>query len=185
MAKPTDEVLQDDARDALELSADENADLCTGCTRCCEAVSIEVDAPRSNWEYDQWIWVLHHKNLEIYVEKPERWYLHIAAKCEQLNDEGRCDIYGRHPVLCREYDPRNCERRAPLSDIVAWFKNAAELETWMARTRPAHYKRMMAWRKDTVQGPPKADARRDRAQSLASALVAISEPTSRGKRSLR
>ena len=88
-------------------------------------------------------------------------------------------------MLCREYDPRSCERRAPLSDIVAWFKNAAELETWMARTRPAHYKRMMAWRKDTVQGPPKADARRDRAQSLASALVAISEPASRGKRSLR
>ena len=47
MAKPTEGTPQDDARDALELSADENADLCTGCTRCCESVSIEVDAPRT------------------------------------------------------------------------------------------------------------------------------------------
>lgn len=184
MDKTTEEPLQDDTRDAIELSAEENADLCSGCTQCCESVSIEVDAPRSNWEYDQWIWVLHHRNLEIYVEKPERWYLHIASRCEQLNEAGRCRIYGRHPVLCREYDPRNCERRAPLSDIVAWFKTAADLEEWLSRSRPAHYKRMMAWRKDTPQAPPKADARRDRAHSVAAALVAISEPRS-AKRSLR
>lgn len=161
----------DDARDALELTADENADLCTGCTRCCETVSIEIDVPRSPWEYDQWIWVLHHRNLEVYVEKPERWYLHIEASCAQLNDEGRCRIYGSHPVLCREYDPRNCERRAPLSDVVAWFKTAADLERWLEQKRPAHWRRLRAYRETKPQGPPKADARR----ALAQALVTIGD----------
>jgi hypothetical protein len=168
----------DDTRDALELSWDENADLCSGCSQCCETVSIEIDKPRTNYEYDQWIWVLHHENLEIYLEKPEAWYLHINTRCTNLNAQQRCDIYGRHPVLCREYDPRGCERRAPLSDIVAWFKTADDLEQWMAKVRPAHYKRMMAWRKDTVQAPPRADARKDRVVAMARALVTIAEPAS-------
>ena len=176
MATPPTE----DHRDALELSADENADLCSGCSSCCESVSIEIDKPRTNHEYDQWIWVLHHENLEIYVEKPEAWYLHIATRCAQLGEDQRCRIYGRHPVLCREYDPRGCERRAPLSDIVAWFKTAAEMEAWLEVNRPAHFKRMMKWRKDTPQAPPRADARRDataqRQVMLARTLVQIADP---------
>ncbi len=154
----------DAERDALALSADENASLCAGCTRCCETVSIEVDAPRAPWEYDQWIWVLHHRNLEIYVEKPEAWYLHIETKCTQLQDDGHCRIYGRHPVLCRQYDPRDCERRAPLSDIVAWFKTAEDLEAWLRLKRPAHWRRLVAHRGEQ---PPSAPT------GLAAALVQI------------
>lgn len=168
----------EDTRSSLQLSAEENADLCTGCSRCCETVSIEVDAPRSPWEYDQWIWVLHHQNLELYVEKPERWYLHIEARCDQLGDDRRCRIYGSHPVLCREYDPRDCERRAPLSDIVAWFKHAADLEQWLAARRPAHWKRLLEHRAASAQGPPVADARADTRRAIASALVQVGEPAS-------
>jgi Fe-S-cluster containining protein len=166
------EVTVEDTREAVELSAGENADLCAGCTRCCETVCIEIDAPRTPWEYDQWIWVLHHENLEVYVERPERWYLHIAARCRQLNDEGRCRIYGEHPVLCREYDPRHCERRAPLSDVVAWFHDAAELEAWLRDKRPGHWKRLLAHRDANPVGRPPGT----RGPSLAAALVRIGEP---------
>lgn len=162
----------EDGREAVELSAAENADLCEGCTRCCVTVSIEIDAPRSPWEYDQWIWVLHHENLEVYVERPERWYLHIETRCRQLNDEGRCRIYGEHPVLCREYDPRHCERRAPLSDVVAWFHDAGELERWLQAKRPAHWKRVLAHRAANPVGRPQAP----KLPSIAAALVHIGEP---------
>ncbi len=158
----------DDARDVLQLSDTENADLCTGCTRCCETVSIEIDAPRAPWEYDQWIWVLHHRNLELYVEKPERWYLHIEARCEQLDGQGRCKVYADRPVLCREYDPRSCERRAPLSDVAAWFKTAADLEAWLQAKRPGHWQRLLAHRrsKSSATSP----------SPLAAALVQLGEP---------
>ncbi len=167
----TDEkTLLEDERDALELDAGENADLCTGCTRCCETVSIEIDAPRSPWEYDQWIWVLHHRNLEVYVEKPERWYLHIDTRCEQLADDGRCRTYETRPVLCREYDPRSCERRFPLSDVAAWFKTAADLEAWLQEKRPGHWARLQEHRraKAGATGNPSV---------LASALVQLAEPS--------
>lgn len=164
-----DTTVLEDERDAIDLTADENADLCSGCTRCCETVSIEIDAPRSPWEYDQWIWVLHHRNLEIYLEKPEAWYLHIEAPCEQLKPNGHCAVYEERPVLCREYDPRGCERRAPLSDITAWFKNAANLERWLQEKRPAHWKRLVEHRK-TRSGATGGGS------ALANALVQLAEP---------
>ena len=132
----------------MHLSAAENAGLCHGCVTCCTYITVEIDAPRAAWEYDQWIWALHHHNIEIYVERPERWYLHVAAVCRQLKRDGRCAIHGRHPVLCREYDPRDCERRLPLADQRAWFHNAEEFEAWLTRERPVHWKRLMAHRKD-------------------------------------
>ena len=146
---------EDDGRDAKELSPGENADLCTGCVKCCTYITIEIDAPRAAWEYDQWIWALHHEGIEVYVERPERWYVHVATRCRQLQSNGRCAIHGRHPVLCREYDPRSCERRLPLADQRAWFHDAHELEDWIAKERPAHWKRLMAYRKDRVDAPPR------------------------------
>ncbi len=138
----------DDARDAKELSAEENADLCAGCVRCCTYITVEVDAPRAAWEYDQWIWALHHEGIEMFVERPEHWFLHVTTRCRQLQGNGRCAIHGRHPVLCREYDPRSCERRLPLADQRAWFRDAEALESWLRRERPAHWRRLMAYRKD-------------------------------------
>ncbi len=139
-----------DKRDSLQLGAQENADLCAGCARCCETVSIEIDAPRSAWEYDQWVWVLHHDTLEVYVEKPERWFLHIETRCTKLDLHGRCSIHGKHPILCREYDPRVCERRLPLADIAAWFKTADALEGWLQDHRPSHWKKLLAWRRKKI-----------------------------------
>lgn len=155
----------DDTRDAKELSSSENADLCAGCVKCCTYITVEIDAPRAAWEYDQWIWALHHEGIEVYVERPERWFLHVEARCRKLNSAGRCSIYGRHPVLCREYDPRSCERRLPLADVRAWFHDGEELEKWIQASRPSHWKRLMDYRADEPQGPPVADARADRASA--------------------
>lgn len=161
----------DDPRDVLELAPDENADLCAGCVKCCTYIAVEVDAPRAAWEYDQWIWALHHEGIELYVERPERWYLHVEARCRQLNGAGRCSIYGRHPVLCREYDPRSCERRLPLADIRAWFKSAEALEEWIRRERPSHWRQLQRFR------APQPSARRAGAPVAAAAFVALSSLT--------
>jgi hypothetical protein len=160
-----------DERSAADLSADENADLCAGCVKCCTYITVEVDAPRAAWEYDQWIWALEHRGVSLFVERPEKWFVHFETVCENLTAAGRCGIYGRHPVLCREYDPRICERRLPL-DIVAEFHNGRELEEWIQQKRPAHHRRLLAYRSAQPNGAPVADAEADRR----SALVTIGEP---------
>lgn len=161
---------EDDGRDALALSAAENADLCAGCTTCCSYITVEVDKPRTPREYDQWLWAIMHRAVSLYVEKPERWFLCFETPCEHLDAAGRCGIHSRHPVLCREYDPRSCERRLPLADIRAWFRTAPEFEDWIRRERPKHWDALVAWRRDSAPGPPKADAR------AARELVTIGEP---------
>lgn len=164
-----------DPRRALELPASENAELCTGCTRCCETVSVEVDSPSTPREYDQWIWVLHHRDLALYIERPDHWFLHIETRCEQLNADGRCRIHGQHPVLCREYDPRVCERRLPLSDQIAWFGDAAALEAWLRERRPAAWKRLVAWREKKAHTPARKNG-----QQRVESLLQIGEPHAAG-----
>lgn len=168
----------DDDRDALALTAEENADLCAGCVTCCSYITVEVDKPRTPREYDQWLWAIMHRNVSLYVEKPERWFLCFDTPCEHLGADGRCGIYGRHPVLCREYDPRSCERRLPLADIRAWFRTAAEFEDWIRRERPKHWDALVAWRRDQAAGPPRADVRADRHATRE--LVTIGEPGGEG-----
>jgi Fe-S-cluster containining protein len=146
----------EDSRGARQLTAAENADLCSGCVKCCTYITVEIDAPRAPWEYDQWVWALHHRGVNLYVEKPERWFLHFETVCRQLNGEGRCSIYGRHPVLCREYDPRTCERRLPLGDIRAWFHDADEFERWLQAERPRHWERLAEFRRQGATGEPRA-----------------------------
>jgi putative zinc- or iron-chelating protein len=145
-----------DPRDARELPAGESADLCAGCVKCCSYVTIEVDKPRAPHEYDQWIWALHHRGISLYVERPEAWFIHVDTMCERLDARGRCSIHGRHPVLCRDYDPRTCERRLPLADIVAWFDTPEQFEAWIRARRPRHWQRLEAWRAATPPPVPMA-----------------------------
>jgi hypothetical protein len=49
--------------------------------------------------------------------------------------------------MCREYDPRSCERWLPLADIRAWFDTPAQFEGWIQAERPAHWARLKAWRR--------------------------------------
>jgi Fe-S-cluster containining protein len=146
----------DSPDDARRLGADENARLCEGCVRCCSYITIEIDKPRTSREYDQWIWALHHRGISLYVERPEAWFIHVDTRCEQLDARGRCAIHGRHPVLCREYDPRTCERRLPLADIVGWFDTAEQFEAWIRARRPAHWRKLEAWRAEAAaaSAPP-------------------------------
>jgi hypothetical protein len=127
------------------LDAAQSIMLCAGCVRCCTYVAVEVDAPDTPWQYDQYVWLLHHKNIWMYVEKGNHWYVQFETVCNQLSPEGRCRIHGAHPVLCKKYDARSCERRGELSDVIARFQAGEDLVRWIAEHRPKHHARYLAW----------------------------------------
>lgn len=140
------EAYEDDERDSHELNPDENLDLCDGCIKCCTYITVEIDTPGTPEDYDQWIWALYHDNISLFVEKPEVWYLQVETRCGKLNQRGQCGIYGKHPVLCRQYDARSCERRLPLLDMYKIFQTGEELEEWLKVQRPVHYQRLLKFR---------------------------------------
>jgi uncharacterized protein len=160
-----------DGRESHELSPDENADLCAGCQKCCTYITVEIDSPRAAEDYDQWIWALYHDHISIFVEKPEKWYLQVDTLCGKLDARGRCSIYGSHPVLCRAYDPRSCERRYPLLDIQYVFQTGEALEAWIRERRPGHYRNLLKFRAAHPVGSP----------APANPLVQITSASSNGK----
>jgi len=137
----------------------QNMALCRGCTRCCTYVAVEVDAPDLPWLYDQYVWMLDHRGVWMYVEKGNRWFVQFETVCEQLEDDGRCRVYGRHPVLCKEYDARSCERRGDMGQVRARFHRGEELVRWLEVQRPVHYRRYRAWFERAHAPRPAASAR--------------------------
>jgi hypothetical protein len=127
------------------LTPTQNMMLCAGCVRCCTYVAVEVDAPDTPWQYDQYVWLLYHKNIWMYVEKGNHWYVQFETVCAKLSPQGHCTVHGKHPVLCKNYDARSCERRGELSDVHARFKDGDDLVKWIATQRPRHHARYMAW----------------------------------------
>ncbi len=131
--------------EAGPLSSAQSMTLCAGCVRCCTYVAVEVDAPDAPWMYDQYVWLLYHANIWMYVESGNRWFVQFETRCDKLSAQGHCTVHGRHPVLCKDYDPRSCERRVPGSDLRARFHDGDDLVAWLARHRPTHYRRYRAW----------------------------------------
>jgi hypothetical protein len=127
------------------LSAAQCMTLCAGCQRCCTYVAVEVDAPDVPWMYDQYVWLLYHKGIWMYVEKGNKWFVQFETVCEKLGARGECRVHGSHPVLCKEYDARTCERRGELSDVVARFFDGDDLVRWLEVKRPVHHRRYRAW----------------------------------------
>ena len=112
---PTAEAIPEDG----PLTPAQNMMLCAGCVRCCTYVAVEVDAPDTPWQDDQYVWLLYHKNIWMYVEKGNHWYVQFETVCDKLSPTGSCNVHGTHPVLCKKYDARACERRGELSDMTA------------------------------------------------------------------
>jgi len=139
--KLTDETIPESG----PLSAAQCMSLCAGCQRCCTYVAVEVDAPDAPWMYDQYVWLLYHKGVWMYVEKGNKWFVQFETVCEKLAPSGACNVHGSHPVLCKDYDARTCERRGELSDISARFFDGDDLVRWLEAKRPAHYRRYRAW----------------------------------------
>ena len=139
--KLTDETIPEEG----PLSAAQCMTLCAGCQRCCTYVAVEVDAPDAPWMYDQYVWLLYHKGVWMYVEKGNKWFVQFETVCEKLAPSGACNVHGSHPVLCKEYDARTCERRGELSDVVARFFDGDDLVRWLEARRPGHYRRYRAW----------------------------------------
>ena len=127
------------------LTAAQCMTLCSGCQRCCTYVAVEVDAPDTPWMYDQYVWLLYHKSIWMYVEKGNKWYVQFETVCEKLGSKGECRVHGMHPVLCKEYDARSCERRGELSDVIARFYDGDDLVRWLEVKRPTHHKRYKVW----------------------------------------
>lgn len=87
------------------------SELCVECgARCCKYIATQIDTPDTKQEYDHIRWYLLHRDVGVFIDEENDWYLEFKAECESLEDDHRCGGYHTRPRICREYGTDDAEK---------------------------------------------------------------------------
>jgi Fe-S-cluster containining protein len=120
---------------------------CFECAKCCTYVAVEIDTPTTNTEYDQIVWYLYHRGVEVFVDWEGAWHVLFRTRCENLTDAGLCAVYERRPAICKDFDWRECEQRFTLEDGPPdkhTWSSASDFLAWFAKQRPRAFAKYQA-----------------------------------------
>jgi len=109
-----------------------NSNKCDFCVRslCCRYATQQIKAPRSIREFDHLLWQLSHQNLHVFKDS-EGWFLLILGECEHLASDGRCGIYEKRPLVCREHTNDYCEYDDSIeSGSELYFRDHKDLDAY-------------------------------------------------------
>lgn len=100
--------------------------------KCCSAVAMEIDKPRSLEDYENLLWYVAHENIHLYISE-KSWFMNIISRCNFLGLDNRCEGYERRPQICREYSLDSCEFDATVEEYgyEAYFENFEQLEAYV------------------------------------------------------
>jgi len=101
---------------------------------CCRYIAVEIDQPTSKQDFDNIRWYLLHKNVQVFSNHQDDWYIETLTDCEWLGDDKRCLHYEDRPQLCREHgsdDEILCEYVDNPYNLL--FKTIEEFETYLDR----------------------------------------------------
>ncbi len=105
---------------------------CAQCfdSKCCQYITEPMDTPRSIRDFDMILWQVSHRNIHCFKDR-SGWYLISFGQCEQLGDQGQCNIYQQRPFICREHPNQNCDFDAPPSaNAQLYFTNHKEFDDY-------------------------------------------------------
>ena len=115
---------------AIPLFSSFSDDKCSRCTAlCCRYFGLEIDTPEDERDFDQLLWFMLHRGVEIYVEDGA-WHLNVPLECSRLLPDNRCGIYEHRPYICRDYDTDGCEFENDLT-YERYFRSYEELVAYM------------------------------------------------------
>lgn len=95
---------------------------CGFCTnsKCCTYITQHIAGPRSIAEFDQLLWLVSHKDVQIYKDS-DGWFLLANNTCTHLQPGGRCGIYLTRPQICRDHSNDFCEYDEPAEESFDLF----------------------------------------------------------------
>ena len=105
--------------------------LCEDCipAKCCMYFSVEIDEPEDMNDYDDMLWILAHKDVEIYMDDG-RWYVMVQTPCRFYTPDRGCLIYPKRPRICRGHTFETCEFEDDY-DFEMHFHDYEELERYV------------------------------------------------------
>jgi Fe-S-cluster containining protein len=117
---------------------------CAKCVpaKCCMYFSTEIDRPDGPKDFDDILWMLAHRDVEIYTKR-RRWYLMVKTPCRFYDPARGCLIYPSRPRICREHHPAECEFDEEY-DFDLHFRSYEELADYFGKRFPKNRARSRA-----------------------------------------
>lgn len=108
--------------------------ICDNCTaQCCRYVATQIDPPVRKRDYDHIRWYLLHKDVYIFIDHDEDWYLEFETSCTALQRDNRCGNYNDRPKICMKHGEGKsmCEFISEEEPHIVRFSTAAEFEKYL------------------------------------------------------
>ena len=110
---------------------------CATCrAACCRYVATQIDEPDCKPDYNNVRWYLLHRDVSVFIDHSDDWYIEFATPCEALDADHRCSIYDQRPLLCRSHgsnDDDDCEHLGAESPYRRRFNSAREFEDYLSQ----------------------------------------------------
>lgn len=116
---------------------DKNADdsvTCDACDAlCCRYTATQIDTPTAKRDYDFIRWYLLHRDVSVFIDHEEDWYLEFSTPCEMLQANQQCGIYEERPRICRQHGigASDCEFHGATEPYRIRFTSAQQFEMWL------------------------------------------------------
>jgi Fe-S-cluster containining protein len=109
---------------------------CAACipAKCCMYFSTEIDRPESAGDFDDILWMIAHRDVEIYTKR-RRWYLMVRTPCRFYDPTRGCLIYPVRPRICRQHQATGCEFDEEY-EFDHHFRSHEELERYYRKRLP-------------------------------------------------
>ncbi|MBN1163947.1 MAG: YkgJ family cysteine cluster protein [Candidatus Krumholzibacteriota bacterium] len=104
---------------------------CDDCipAKCCMYFSVEIDEPENRKDWDDMLWILAHRDVQIYMND-DRWYVLVMNECRFYTPDRGCLIYPKRPLICRAHTWKDCEFKDDYN-FDLHFHNYEELERYL------------------------------------------------------
>ena len=114
-----------------------NLRLCGSCNACCKYVNLPISTPKTEEDFDHILWFVLHKNVSVWFNKKNKWYVKFDTPCKPLK-AGHCSKYQTRPLLCREYSQKYCEKNRS-SQAVELFSSQKTLLAYLRKKRKSFF----------------------------------------------
>lgn len=133
--------------ESIKITTENKCSFCVG-SKCCNHVSLEIDKPETMKDFDQLLWKVSHKQVEIYKDEGN-WYLLVSqVACDHLLPTRACGIYEKRPMLCREYSNEYCEFDSPAEESFdLYFPDYQSLDIYCRKRFKNWDRRFKKWQK--------------------------------------
>ncbi len=112
--------------------------------RCCRYVTVAIDPPRSEADWDEIRWWLLHPGIMVFKDADDgEWAVCFETRCSNLTSDNLCRAWPNHPDLCREHDATTCEFREAMKYEV-FLASEEDLARHLERTGLKRGRRVLA-----------------------------------------